>query len=142
MSAPAAAEPTTTAATVGTQLRGSRMTPSSQSASSSAAASVSSDRRRSRRSERASEGSTGTRAERRRRSTSLMSGRLLQSLLQLLDGAVDEDLGSALGAPQGARDLAVVHPEGEAHDQRLAAVVRQLRHPGQDLLQLLALLDE
>ena len=36
------------------------------------------------------------------------------------------------------RDLAVVHAQREAHDQRLAPVVRQLRHTLEHLLHLLA----
>ena len=46
-------------------------------------------------------------------------------LLQLFDRAVDQHLGRAVRAPQRPRDLAVVHAQGEAHDQRLAPVVGQ-----------------
>src|SRR5215216_228795 len=137
-SPPAATLPTTIAAAGRAQLRGSRMADISQSASSLAASSVSSERPRSNRSLSASGGSTGTRAERSRRSTrstSLISV-LLQSLLQLLDGPVDEHLGRPLGSPQRPRDLAVVHSEREAHDERLAAILRELRHALEHFLHL------
>src|SRR5687767_1288469 len=116
------------------QLRGSRIADISQSASSVAAASVSSERPRSRRSLSASGGSTGTRAERSRRSTRSMSliAVPLEALLQLLDGSVDEHLGGPFGSPERSRDLPVVHSQGEAHDQRLAAVLRKLRHALED----------
>src|SRR5215210_1714306 len=143
-SPPAATLPTTIAAAVGAQLRGSRMADSSQSASSAAATSVSSESPRSRRSLSASGGSTGTRAERSRRSTRSTSliGVLLESLLQLLYGPVDEHLGRPLGSSQRSRDLAVVHSQREAHDERLAAILRQLRHALEDLLHLFAPLHE
>src|SRR4051812_32060659 len=98
------------------------MAEGSHSASSIAAASVRSERRRSSLSLSDSEGSIGTSAERSSRSTSVISAFLLQILLELLDGSMDQHLGGALGAPQRPRDLAVVHVEGEAHDQGLAAV--------------------
>src|ERR1700754_4017373 len=143
-SPPAAALPTTIAVTVGTQLRGSRIADSSQSASSSAAASVSSERPRSSLSESRSGGSTGTRAERSScstRSTSLIGLVLLvQPLLQLPYRSVNQHLGGSFGAAHRPRDLAVVHVEREAHDQCLAAIVGQFRHALQDLLHLLALL--
>src|SRR5215213_7521200 len=143
-SPPAATLPTTIAAAGRAQLRGSRMTDSSQSASSAAATSVSSERPRSRRSLSASGGSTGTRAERSRRSTRSTSliAVLLEALLQLLDGPVDEHLGGPLGSPERSRDLSVVHSEREAHDQRLATVLRELRHALEDLLHLFAALHE
>src|SRR5688500_14001246 len=139
-SPPAATLPTTIAAAGRPQLRGSRMAESSQSASSVAAASVRSERPRSSRSLSASGGSTGTSAVRSRRSTRSLIAILLEALLELLDGSVDEHLGGSLGSAEGARDLAVVHAEREAHDQRLAAVLRELRHSLEDLLHLLALL--
>src|SRR5688572_24847815 len=141
-SPPAATLPTTIAATGRPQLRGSRMADSSQSASSWAATSVSSDSPRSSLSLSASGGSTGTRAERSSCSTRSLIGFLLEAVLQLLDCSVDQHLGGAFGAAQRPRDLAVVHAEREAHDQRLAAIVGKLRHSLEDLLQLLALRDE
>src|SRR5215208_5891039 len=143
-SPPAATLPTTIAAAGRAQLRGSRMADSSQSASSAAATSVSSESPRSRRSLSASGGSTGTIAERSRRSTRSTSliAVLLESLLQLLDGPVDQHLGRSLGPPQRSRDLAVVHSQREAHDERLAAILGELRHALQDLLHLFAALHE
>ena len=67
---------------------------------------------------------------------------LLERLLELLDGSVDQHLRGPLGAIERTRDLAVVHAEGEAHDQRLAPVVGKLRHALQHILQLLAALHE
>src|SRR5215207_7611175 len=126
------------------QLRGSRIADISQSASSAAATSVSSARPRSRRSLSASGGSTGTRAERSRRSTRSTSliAVLLEALLQLLDGSVYEHLGGSLGSPERSRDLAVVHSQREAHDQRLATVLGELRHALEDLLHLFPSLHE
>src|SRR5829696_10491331 len=143
-SPPAATLPTTIAAAGRAQLRGSRIADISQSASSAAATSVSSDRPRSSRSLSASGGSTGTRAERSRRSTRSMSliAVLLEALLQLLDGPVDEHLRGSLGAPERPRDLAVVHSQREAHDQRLATVLGELRHALEHLLHLFAPLHE
>src|SRR5215208_7629948 len=141
-SPPAATLPTTIAATGRPQLRGSRIADSSQSASSCTATSVSSERPRSSRSLSASGGSTGTRAERSSCSTRSLIGFLLEALLQLLDGSVYQHLGRALGAAERASDLAVVHTQREPHDQRLATVVGKLRHPLEDLLQLLALRHE
>src|SRR5215210_3256451 len=139
-SPPAATLPTTIAAAVGAQLRGSRITDSSQSASSAAATSVSSESPRSSRSLSASGGSTGTRAERSRRSTRSTSliAVPLETLLQLLDGPVDEHLGRPFGPPQRSGDLAVVHSQREAHDERLASVLRELRHALENLLHLFA----
>ena len=54
---------------------------------------------------------------------------LAHLLFELLDRAMDQDLGRAVGAPERTGDLAVRHPEREAHDQRLAAVVRQPVQP-------------
>src|SRR5215213_8452233 len=126
-SPPAATLPTTIAAAGRAQLRGSRMADISQSASSVAAASVSSERPRSRRSLSASGGSIGTSAERRSCSTrSLIRLVLLQAFLQLLDRSVNQHLGGALGAAESSRDLAIVHTQREPHDERLAAVVREL----------------
>src|SRR5215213_10871767 len=134
--------PTTTAAAGRPQLRGSRIAAGSRSASSSAAASVRPDSVRSSLSLSASGGSTGTSAERRRcssRSPSIILV-LLKSLLELLDRPVDQHLGRALGAVERARDLAVVHPEREPHDERLAAVVRQARDALQHVLHVFAAL--
>src|SRR5215208_2317320 len=119
---PAAMLPTTIAAAGRAQLRGSRMADSSQSASSAAATSVSSERRRSSRSLSASGGSTGTSAERNSCSTRSLIAVPLEALLQLLYGSMDQHLGGALGAPERARYLAVVHTQREAHDERLAPV--------------------
>src|SRR5215204_3574095 len=89
-------------------------------------------------------GIAGIGAGRRSRSTRSASviARLLplEPLLELLDRPVDQHLRGSLGTPHGARYLAVVHAEREAHDQGLAAVVGELRHPLEDLLHLLALL--
>src|SRR5215210_1129495 len=141
-SPPAAALPTTIAAAGRAQLRGSRMADSSQSASSVAAASVRSESPRSRRSLSRSGGSIGTRAERSSRSTRSLTGGLLETLLELLDRPVDQHLGGSLGSPECARDLAVVHAQREAHDQRLATVLGKLRHALEHLLHLFALRHE
>src|SRR5215211_1495000 len=142
-SAPPATVPTTTAAAGRAQLRGSRMAEISQSASSSAAASVSSARPRSSRSLSRSGGSTGVNASLRSRSTRSASLILLflQGLFELLDRSVNQHLRGPVGAAERPCDLAVVHVQGEAHDQGLAAVVGEVRHTGQDLLYLLPLLD-
>src|SRR5436305_1937588 len=142
MSAPPAPMPTTPAATSLPQRRGSRSALGSKSASSSIAASVISVSLRSSRSLNASGGSIGTSAPCSSRSTSLISVLLLQPILQLPDRAMDQHLRGPLGSPQRPRDLLVVHSEREAHDQRLAAIVRQARHPRQHLLELLPALDE
>src|SRR5215208_5399422 len=141
-SPPAATPPTTIAATGRPQLRGSRIAAGSQSASSATATSVISARWRSSRSLSASGGSTGTSAERRSCSTRSLTRLLLEAVLQLLDRPVYQHLRGSLGAAKRPRDLAVVHAQCEPHDQRLAAVVRELRHPLEDLLHLLALLHE
>src|SRR5215210_831794 len=141
-SPPAATPPTTIAATGRPQLRGSRIAAASQSASSATATSVRSERWRSSRSLSASGGSTGTSAERRSCSTRSLNGLLLEAFLQLLDCPVNQHLGGPFGAAERPRDLAVVHPEREPHDEGLATVVGELRHALQDLLHLLALLHE
>src|SRR3954452_21857208 len=141
-SPPAATPPTTIAATGRPQLRGSRISAGSQSASSATATSVRSERWRSSRSLSASGGSTGTSAERRSCSTRSLTGLLLEAFLQLLDCSVNQHLGRPFGAAQRPCDLAVVHPERKSHDERLAAIVRELRHALENLLQLLALLHE
>ena len=51
---------------------------------------------------------------------------------------MDQDLGRAVGAAQRPGDLAVVHAEREAHDQRLAPVVGEMLEVGHHLAQLLA----
>src|SRR3954454_4700149 len=137
ISAPPAPTPTTPATTRRPQRRGSRSAFGSNSASSSIAASVISVSLRSTRSLIAIGGSTGTSAPCSRRSTSLISLLLLQPVLQLPDRAVDEHLRGALGPPERARDLLVVHPEREAHDQRLAAVVRKACDAAEHRLELL-----
>src|SRR5262245_9275791 len=131
-SPPAATPPAAMAAAGRTQLRGSRRERSSdsesssaQAESSSAAASVTALRVSSTRPARFSGRSIGRSAERRRLSTSGLDSAAIVThlLLELLDRTVDQDLGRTIGATQGPRDLAVVHGEGEAHDQRIAAVV-------------------
>src|SRR5215207_9278580 len=115
------------------QLRGSRIAESSQASSSSAAISTSEPSRSSMRAASSSGGSTGASAWRRRASMSngwLTASRpagfgLAHELLELPDGAVEQHLRGSIRAAERARDLAVVHPQGEAHDQRLAAVVGQ-----------------
>src|SRR6266545_7914124 len=93
---------------------------------------------------------TGAKAWRSRTSMSAAIGSLMSArpspgddyLLELLDGAVDEHLGRAVRAPHRTGDLAVVHPQREAHDQRVAPVVRQLLYPLQDARKLVSPLDE
>src|SRR6185312_3306569 len=129
-----AVPPTTSAAAGRAQFRGSRIAESSHASSSSAAISVMLVRAPSRRLTRSAGGSTGASASRSRPSkavaASLIGGPLAgagartavaHDLLELLDGAMDQDLGGAVGAAQRTSDLPVVHAEGEAHDQRLAA---------------------
>src|SRR4051794_40818564 len=130
-----AAVPTATAATGRTQLRGSRIDESSQPSSSSAASSVRLHSVVSMRWARSSGGSTGASARR------MMSSKLspacslistppclarVHDLLELLDRSMDQHLRGPVASPHGARDLPVVHAQREAHDQRLAAVVREL----------------
>ena len=55
---------------------------------------------------------------------------------------MQQHLGGAVGASERPGDLPVVHPQREAHDQRLAAVIGQLLDPGEDRLELLAALDQ
>src|SRR5262245_37415259 len=132
---PAAIPPAAIAAAGRTQLRGSRSERSSdsesssaQAESSSAAASVTALRVSSTRPESFSGGSIGLSAERRRFSTSPGVSAAIDAhlLLQLLDRAVDQDLGRAVGTTERARDLAVVHAERKPHDQGVAAIVRQM----------------
>ena len=149
---PAATVPIAAAAAGRTQVRGSCSDRSSHASSSSAASawivvSVSSSRTL-----RCSGGSTGASARLSSASRSLSrdwrahrphtSCGSPHDPLELLDRAMDQHLGGAVGAAERPRDLAVVHAEREAHDQRLAAVVRQLLHALEDLAQLLAALDE
>ena len=94
------------------------------------------------RSVRASGGSIGTSALRSSLSTSFTHRVSFIRLLELLDRPVDQHLGGALGAAERSGDLAVVHVEREPHDQRLAAVVGQVRHAREHLLHLLAPLHE
>src|SRR3954468_2400019 len=150
-SPPAATPPAAMAAAGRTQLRGSRRDRSSdsesssaQAESSSAAASVTALRVSSTRPERFSGGSIGRSAERSRFSTSpgvsaAIDGHLL---LELLDRPVDQDLGRPVGAAQRASDLAVVHAEGEAHDQGVAPVVGKVLEVFHHVLQLLPALDD
>src|SRR3954452_1991968 len=149
--APVATPPAPTATTGRTQLRGSRRARSSLSESSSAqsesssaaawviAASVSSSRAESR-----SGGSIGRSASESICSTSQveplrfsLASVIFHLLLKLLDRAMDQHLGRPVGAAQLPRDLAVVHAEGEAHDQRLAAVVGEVLEVRHHLPQLL-----
>src|SRR5829696_4859462 len=146
-----AAAPTAAAATGRTQLRGSRMADSSQASSSSAASSVRLVSVVSRRWARSSGGSTGASA---RRSSPSKSGAVMSfmsarpclarghDLLELLDGAMEEHLRRAVRAIHRPRDLAVVHAQREAHDERLATVVGKLLDALQDARQLVAALDE
>src|SRR3954470_14087834 len=142
ISAPPAPAPITPAATSRPQRRGSRSALGSHSAISSTAASVIDVSRRSSRSLSRSGGSIGTRAPCSSRSTSLIAPDLPQPFLELLDRPVQQHLGSPFGPSKRACDLLVVHPEGEAHDQRLATVVRQLHHAFEYVLQLLAALHD
>src|SRR5437588_2311088 len=141
-SAPPAPAATTPAPIRRAQRRGSRRALGSQPASSSTAASVRTLSRRSRRSVRSPGGSTGTSAYLSSRSTSVIGSVLLDPGLQLLDRAMQQHLGRPFGSTERARDLAVVHPEREPHDQSLAAVVRQRRDAGEHRLELLALLHQ
>src|SRR5918992_238547 len=59
---------------------------------------------------------------------------LVVPLLQLLDRSMYQHLRRSFGAAHRPRDLFVVHAEREAHDEGLAAVVRQLRHAPEHLL--------
>ncbi len=68
--------------------------------------------------------------------------RRLDELLELPDGPVQQHLRGAVRAAERTRDLAVVHPEREAHDQRLAAIVGQLLHALQDSLEVVAILHQ
>src|SRR3954463_4144876 len=130
-----AAVPSATAATGRTRLRGSRMDETSHPSSSSAASSVRLQSVVSMRCARSSGGSTGASA-RRMISSKLSPAWSLTStppcladvhdLLELLDRSMDQHLRRPVAAPHGARDLPVVHAQGEAHDQRLATVVRKL----------------
>src|SRR3954464_11901709 len=67
---------------------------------------------------------------------------LRDQLLELADRSMQQHLGRAVGAPERARDLAVVHPQSEAHDQRLAAVVGEALYTLEDALEVVAVLDE
>src|SRR5207237_565871 len=53
---------------------------------------------------------------------------LFQLVLELPDGAVDQHLGGAIRTAERTCDLAVVHPEREAHDQCLTSVLGQRTH--------------
>src|SRR4051794_6261595 len=148
---PAAIPPAAIAAAGRTQLRGSRRERSSDSESSSAhaesssaAASVTALSVSSSRPESFSGGSIGRSAERSRLSTSVVGSAAidLHPLLELLDRAVNQDLGRPVGATERARDLTVVHAEREAHDQRVAAVIGQVLEVLHDALQLLPALDD
>ena len=61
---------------------------------------------------------------------------------ELADRAVQQDLRGTICPPQRSCDLPVVHPKRKAHDQCLAAVVRELLHALEDGLQLLAAFDQ
>src|ERR1019366_5915835 len=168
-SAAPAALPATTAAAGRTQLRGSRMAESSQASSSSAAIAVMLVRVLSSLSARSAGGSTGASASRSKPSklcaASLIAGPALElgsgcrasvgrargglalaaiahDLLQLLDGAMDQHLGGTVGASHRTCDLAVVHAERKAHDQRLAAIVWEHAHPVEHTAELVSALDQ
>src|SRR5262249_31650323 len=123
---PAATPPAAIAAAGRTQLRGSRRERSSdsesssaQAESSSAAASVTALSVSSAWPEGFSGGWIGRSAERSRASTSVGCSAAIGAhlLLELLDRAMDQDLGRSVRAAQGPGDLAVVHAEREPHDQ-------------------------
>src|SRR6476659_292375 len=90
--------------------------------------------------ERRSGGSIGRSASASIRSKSVIVDSHL--FLQLLDRTMDQDLRRPVRAPQRARDLAVVHTQREAHDQRLAAIVGEMLEVLHDLAQLLAALGD
>src|SRR6202034_2743357 len=58
--------------------------------------------------------------------------------LELLDGTMDQNLRGPIRAAQRTGDLAIVHAEREAHDQRLAPILRQPFHSAEHAGQLLA----
>src|SRR4051812_38084730 len=143
---PAATPPAAMAAAGRTQLRGSRRERSSdsesssaQADSSSAAASVTALRVSSTRPDSFSGGSIGRSAERSMLSTSPVLSAAIDAhlLLQLLDRPVDQDLGRPIGTTERASDLAVVHAEGEAHDQSVSAIVGKVLEVLHHVLQLL-----
>src|SRR5215212_4874995 len=148
---PAAIPPAASAAAGRTQLRGSRRERSSdsesssaQAESSSAAASVTALSVSSTRPERFSGGSIGRSAERSRLSTSFGVSAAIDAhlLFELLDRPVDQHLGRTVRAPERPSDLAVVHAEREAHDQRIAAVVWQVLEMVHHSPQILSALDD
>ena len=103
------------------QLRGSLSACSSHDSSSSHAASLMRVRRAS-----SSRGQARRRLDRGERLAQqrleVLAGRVAHraprdDLLELLDRSMQQHLGRAVGAAEGAGDLAVVHPEREAHDQ-------------------------
>ena len=53
---------------------------------------------------------------------------------------MDQDLGRTVAATEGARDLAVIHAERKAHDQRLPSIVWKLRDAVEHPRQLVAAL--
>src|SRR3954469_19811413 len=147
-----AAVPIAIAATGRTQLRGSRIERSSQPSSSSTANSVRFHSVVSTRCARSSGGSTGASARRTIPSKlspaawSLISTppclAYVHDLLELLDRSMYQHLGRPVAAPHCACDLPVVHAQREAHDHRLAAVVRKLADALEDPRQLVAALDQ
>src|SRR3954447_22928091 len=148
---PAAIPPAAIAAAGRTQLRGSRSERSSDSESSSAhaesssaAASVTALSVSSTRPESFSGGSIGLSAERNRVSTSRAGSAAIGAhlLLELLDRPVDQDLGGSVGAAQRSCDLAVVHAESEAHDQRVAPVVGKVSEMLHHAPQVVSALDD
>src|SRR5262249_41044023 len=117
--------------------------------SSSAAASVTALRVSSTLPESFSGGSIGRSAFRSSASTSAVGWApgfsvaiCTHLLVELLDRPVDQHLGGPIASAQGAGDLSVVHPQCEAHDQRLAPVVGQLLQVVHHALQLLPALDD
>src|SRR4051794_33642522 len=153
---PTAAPPPITTAVAGPsaargQLRRSLIASISHDSSSSAASSTMLSSVCSSRRCRWTGGSTGASAARRRRSMSSKAESAilpipvhvgLHDVLELADRTVQQHLGRAVGAVQGAGDLAVVHAEREAHDQRLAAVVGQLLDAAQDAGEIVTILDQ
>src|SRR6201996_8310585 len=148
--APVATPPTPTATTGRTQLRGSRRariseseSSSAQSDSSVAAAAESAVKVSSIRPLKSSGGSIGRRTSPSSASTSQVDSPpspvlIAHLLLELFDRAVNQYLGRPIGPTQRPRDLAVVHPQREAHDQRVSPVVGECLQVGHHLTQLLA----
>src|SRR5207248_2221382 len=67
--------------------------------------------------------------------------RLFRLLLELLDRAMDQDLGRSFRASERARYLLVVHAKRKPHDQRLATIIGQGPHGRKHFHELLPALD-